>query len=117
MRTELALVALAVVAMAGEARAQCKVPGFDFAAFGDSGISMGNGNTDSYDSGGGPYASTVCTSTPPCLGGVGTNNAASGGISLGPNASVRGGCQIGAGGSTANITPNGNKCDSQSVQG
>ena len=117
MRTELALVALAVVAMTSEAHAQCKVPGFDFAAFGDSGISMGNGNTDSYDSATGPYAATVCTTTPPCLGGVATNNPASGGISLGPNASVRGGCQIGAGGTTANITPNGNKCDAQSVQG
>jgi hypothetical protein len=109
---------LALVASPRESRAQsCEVPGFDFAAFGDTGVAMQNGNTDSYNSNNGSYASTNCTSSPPCTGGVATNNATSGGVSLGPNGSVKGGCQIGAGGTTADITPNSSNCDSTSVQG
>jgi len=98
------------------------VPGFEFAAFGDAGISMGNGNTDSYNSDSynstlGTYATSKCSLIGPCVGSVATNNGASGGISLGPNADVEGECQIGAGGTTANITPNSSKCSSQGVAG
>ncbi len=74
------------------------------AAFGDLGISMGNGNTDSYDSGVGSYATSVCNSVSSCVGGVATNNPATGAVSLGPNGDVKGQCQIGATGSTSGIS-------------
>ena len=52
MRIRIALVAAASASavLVHDARAACTVPGFQYAAFGDSGISMGNGNTDSYNS-------------------------------------------------------------------
>lgn len=96
--------------------ANCPIPGFNFAAFGDNGISVQNGNTDSWDSTLGPYATSTCTSLPPCVGSVATNNPASGGISLGPNGSISGQCQIGAGGVTGNITPNNSNCSSLGVE-
>lgn len=86
------------------------------AAFGDTGISMGNGNTDSYNSGVGPYATSKCTTVSNCVGGVATNATTSGGINLGPNASVKGQCQIGAGAPTTFITPNSSKCNTTTVQ-
>ncbi len=94
----------------------CPVPGFNLAAFGDVSVSVGNGNTDSYDSALGTYAATKCTGAG-CIGGVATNGSGSGAVSLGPNASVKGACIIGATGATANITPNASKCNSTSAAG
>ncbi len=116
-RTLLASLLFLSIPAVAHAAGSCPVPGFEYAAFGDTGISMGNGNTDSYDTTLGAYATSQCSLMPPCLGGVATNNSNSGGISLGPNASVQGECQIGAGGTAANITPNASKCATLGVQG
>lgn len=114
-RCLIALAALAATPRLTHAASTCTVPGFDVAAFGDQGISIQNGNTDSWNSDSGSYASTKCTGSS-CLGTVETNNGASGSISLGPNGSVLGQCEIGAGGSTSTISNSGN-CSSTSVQG
>ncbi len=118
MRTRFLVAAAAalLVPSHGEA-ANCPIPGFSTAAFGDIGINVQNGNTDSWDSTLGAYNTSKCALMPPCIGAVETNNATSGGISLGPNGSIAGQCQIGAGGITGNITPNSNNCSTLGVQG
>jgi hypothetical protein len=59
---------------------------FNYAAFGDEGVRMGNGNTDSYDSRLGGYYSTSHGSN----GDVGTNATHSGALSVGPNGEIDG---------------------------
>lgn len=122
-RFRAAIVGLAVAmahAPSSASAAACKIPGFTDAAFGDLGVDVtGNGCTDSYDSSVPPstYAGTKCSPPgTPCVGGVGTNATRSGAITLsGRNACVQGSCQIGFGGSTANISGGGN-CTTTSVE-
>jgi hypothetical protein len=115
IRNLLVLAILAPSSLVGATN--CPIPGFSYAAFGDTGVTMQNGNTDSWDSSLGGYATSKCALMSPCVGGVATNNSASGAISLGPNGDVNGQCSIGPSGTTANITPNANKCDSLGIQG
>lgn len=112
---------LAVAALAPRAAgAQCRIPGFTEAAFGDHGVTLtGNACTDSYDSSVAPgtYAGTRCSPPGvPCAGGVGTNATGAGAITLsGNNACVKGACQIGYGGSTSDIS-GASKCTVAAVE-
>ncbi|HUS32898.1 MAG TPA: hypothetical protein VMZ53_30560 [Kofleriaceae bacterium] len=102
--------------------AGCSIPGFNKAAFGDIGVDIGNGQSDSYNSASGSYASTKCsTATFPnsCLGAVGTNAITNSAVSVGPNGKVNGDCQVGVGGSTATAiggSGGSSKCGSTSSQ-
>ncbi len=116
MHTRVLVAALVAFVPARADAAGCPIPGFTSAAFGDTGVSVQNGNTDSWDSTLGNYNTSKCTSMPPCVGSVETNNPASGAISLGPNGSVTGQCTIGAGGATGNITPNSGNCGTLGAQ-
>ena len=100
------------------AHAQCAVPGFSDAAFGQNDVQFtGNGCTDSYNSALGSYSSTVCSPQSSCNGGVGTNGSSSGSITLTGNACALGDCAIGYGGSTSDITTTGSAaCNSESVE-
>ena len=73
------------------------MPGFPYAAFGDTGVSLGGGSvTDSYDSSGGTYAATKTNTN----GNVGTNATTSGAVKLGGSGTqVNGSIAIGPGGS------------------
>ena len=87
MKTLVGAVVLFVVVLAPHAaEAQCKIPGFTDAAFGDLGVTLtGNACTDSYDSSTAPgtYAGTRCSPPDaPCVGGVGTNATDPGAITL-----------------------------------
>jgi hypothetical protein len=106
---------VSIVAARSDADASCPIPGFSFAAFGDQSVSMGNGDTDSYDSTVAGYATQNCSTAGPCVGGVATNGTGSGAISLGPNGSVSGNCQIGATSAVTNIAPNSGNCQSTAV--
>jgi len=110
------MLALAAVPSTAHATSTCSVPGFTNAAFGFTGVSVGNGKTDSYTEPTYTAPTGTCPACSPasaCSGGVSTNT--QNGISLGPNACVDGQCQDGYGGSTGNISGSGN-CNSTGVE-
>ena len=101
MRTELALVMLATTtAIAQPAEASC-IPGFDYAAFGKDQVQWrGGGQTDSYDSSVGPYATSMMTTG----GDLGTNGDGCGAVTLaGSPTTVNGNIEYGSAGSACSV--------------
>ncbi|HLL21441.1 MAG TPA: hypothetical protein VK427_04875, partial [Kofleriaceae bacterium] len=114
MRTNLALVALGIIAAVEPARAAC-IPGFDYALFAVDGIDIqGAAGTDSYDSASGTYATMQSCSDSD----IGTNATGSGKIHVQSNSTqVCGDAVVGAGGVPATvITGNGNITGGKSAQ-
>lgn len=101
MRTELALVAVALASAPAVADADSCVPGFDYAIFAKDGIHIqGNAGTDSWNSANGSYASTnACDNAD-----IGTNSSTAGAVYVqGASSTICGDGKSGAGSSPGSV--------------